>query len=259
MTWKSLVPLSRTSVRDGLRRVFSPNVANRDAFVTDWARRLPPNTLVLDIGAGGGRYRQQFAHCRYVAQDLAALPELDAVAAHLDLIADASALPLRTGSVQAALCTEVLEHVPDPVQTVQEMARVLRAGGSVLMTAPLGSGLHQQPYHFYGGYTPYWYERFLARAGLEQIVVRPNGGFFLLFGQESQRFSALLAPHRHSGLARACLALPWLVTLPLFRVLVPLLCWVLGGTEHDPELTVGYHVTARRGTAGATQTGAGSR
>lgn len=106
----------------------------------------------------------------------------------------------------------VLEHVPEPIKVIQEIARVLKPGGKLLLTAPLGSGIHQEPYHFYGGYTPYWYQKFLTRAGFLEIIVEPNGGFFRHYGQESWRFATLLAPWRSR---RQWLWTPfWLLILP---------------------------------------------
>src|SRR5260370_36756320 len=90
----------------------------------------------------------------------------------------------------------MLEHVPSPVAVVQEIARILRAGGKLIRTAPLGSGLHQDPDHYYGGFTPFWYRRFLTKAGFEDIETVANGGFFKHYAQESRRFSALLDPRR---------------------------------------------------------------
>lgn len=43
--------------------------------------------------------------------------------------------------------------VPYPVAAIQEMARILKPGGRLLVTAPLASYLHQEPFHYYDGYT----------------------------------------------------------------------------------------------------------
>lgn len=52
------------------------------------------------------------------------------------LIDDASALPLADGSVDVAVCSEVLEHLFDPLAAVREMRRVLRGGGTMIVTVP---------------------------------------------------------------------------------------------------------------------------
>ncbi|MBZ0310327.1 MAG: class I SAM-dependent methyltransferase, partial [Anaerolineae bacterium] len=202
--------------------IFQFNQDERDQFVKSWAEALPKGCRVLDVGAGTCRYKSLFDHCHYAAQDFAQYKDENWVYGQLDYICDAAAIPAESGSFDAILCTEVLEHVPEPIRVIAEMARLLRPGGRLLLTAPLGSGLHQEPYHFYGGYTPYWYQKFLAEYGFKDIVVTPNGGFFKHYGQESQRFSTMLDPRRrYRGVL---LSLFWLLTLPWFRLALPLLC-----------------------------------
>lgn len=56
-------------------------------------------------------------------------------------------MPFRDESVKVIVCTEVLEHVPDPTIALQEMFRVLAQGGSMVVTIP-GSDvpLHEKSY-----------------------------------------------------------------------------------------------------------------
>src|SRR5207253_2239233 len=101
-------------------------------------------------------------------------------------------------------------------------------------------------YHFYGGYTPHWYLRFLPEAGCEVTSIEPNQGFFSFFGQESQRFSEYLHPRRtrRLGLARsAFLTGVWIAALPAAHLL-PLLGNLLDGWNLERIATVGYHVVA---------------
>ncbi len=238
-----------------LQRVFDFNQWERDRWVTDQARLLPAGTKVLDVGAGPCRYRDAFAHCDYKSQDFCrhtgstSGPLADKGTwkyGPIDYVSDATSIPVADGSFDVVLCTETLEHVPEPFKVIQEVARILRPGGRLLLTAPLGSGLHMEPFHFYGGFTPYWYRRFLPAAGLEQIVVISNGGFFKHYGQESQRFSAWIDPRRVPGIFKVVLFPFWLVTLPLFRLLLPLACSWLDRLDGHRGFTVGYHVTAVR-------------
>src|SRR3972149_4429855 len=86
---------------------------------------------------------------------------------------DANEIPVQDGRFDAVLCTEVLEHVPEPILVLKEIGRVLRRGGQAFISAPLGSGLHQQPYPFYGGFTPHFYQRFLSEFGMEVESIEP--------------------------------------------------------------------------------------
>jgi hypothetical protein len=114
----------------------------------------------------------------------------------------------------------------------------------------LGSGLHQEPYHYYGGYTPFWYERFLHQAGFVDIEVTPNAGFFRLYGQESIRFLRMLMPKPASNPALLFWLPFWLGLVPLFGVALPLLCKFLDRFDRQPKFTVGYFVKARRRNEG---------
>jgi SAM-dependent methyltransferase len=114
----------------------------------------------------------------------------------LDYMRDICAIPVADASFDLILCREVLEHVPEPIRAVKEFARIVKPEGKLLLAAPLGSGLHQEPYHFYGGYMPHWYLRFLHEAGFDDIQIEPNSGFYRLYGQESMRCALLLRPWR---------------------------------------------------------------
>jgi SAM-dependent methyltransferase len=234
-------------------RVFNFGDFERDRWVATQARTLPAGSRVIDVGAGPCKYRSLFQHCVYTAQDFGGhrATHVGVIAEEwsygaIDLVCDASAMPVADGSFDAVLCTEVLEHVPEPAKVVRELGRILRPGGRLMLTAPLGSGLHQEPDHYYGGFTPFWYERFLAEAGFENIVAQPNGGFFKHYGQESRRFSALIDPRRVPRSALPLVAPLWALTLPWFRVIVPLACDTLDRLDSHRAFTVGYHVTASR-------------
>ncbi|HSX17901.1 MAG TPA: methyltransferase domain-containing protein [Candidatus Saccharimonadales bacterium] len=149
---------------------------NRMAWVDRQARLLPKGTKVLDVGAGELPYKDSFAHCEYVAQDLVQTPGM--AYGKIDIVSDITDIPVKNTSFDAILCSEVFEHIPDPPAAIKELARILKPGGRLIFTAPLGSGHHQQPYHFYGGLTRYWYEKFLPENDLTILDLQPNGGLF---------------------------------------------------------------------------------
>ena len=231
-----------------LRHVYAFNQYERNRWVAAQAAKVPAGARVLDVGAGSCPYRGLFAHCEYKTNDFAELQpdQLSGQKGYgaIDYVCDLLSIPVPDASFDTILCTEVLEHVPEPIRAVQAFARVLKPGGRLLLTAPLGSGLHQEPYHFYGGYTPYWYRKFLREAGFENITIEPNGGFFKHYGQESLRFAMLLAPWR--GGAQLAWFPIWLLSLLWFALICPLLGHVLDRLDHDKAFTVGYHVTAVR-------------
>lgn len=231
--------------------LFAYNVVRRDRWIAQQASTLPAGTRVLDVGAGSCPYRKLFSHCEYRAQDLAPLrgDQLRHGAyGRLDYVSDLAAVSVPDGSFGAVLCTEVLEHHPEPIAVVKELARILEPGGKLILTAPLGSGIHQEPYHYYGGYTPWWYERFLGAAGFEDISVEPNEGSLRFFGQEALRFVLATNPFKMDlpFVIRLLWFPVWMVLLPLLGLVVPILCKFLDRFDRERRFTVGYHVTARR-------------
>jgi SAM-dependent methyltransferase len=122
-----------------------------------------PEDIVVDVGFGGGgsslfcasRGARVIAIDRdpqVVAAMASKLAELSPHA-HRALEADAHRLPIEDSSATCVICTEVLEHVDDPKQVVQELVRIGRPGSRYLLSVPgaRSEGLQQQiapPIHF---------------------------------------------------------------------------------------------------------------
>jgi SAM-dependent methyltransferase len=232
--------------------VLNFNLVARDSWVASQAHSILPDSLILDVGAGSCPYRKHLLHCEYRTQDFGGLEDIQlrdhSGYGKIDYYCDATDIPVPAANFDVVLCTEVLEHVPEPIKVVNEFARILKPGGKLLLTAPLGSGIHQEPYHFYGGYTPFWYQKFLGEAGFENIVIEPNGGFFKHYGQESIRFVRLTNPFtlRANIILRLTWLPIWLVTIPLLSIVLPYLCHFLDQFDKEKGFTIGYHVTAIR-------------
>lgn len=245
-----------TSLRRILGRssLYAFNQVLRDRWVAAQAAALPAGSRVLDMGAGSCPYRRLFDHCHYQTQDFAGLNDDQlryGAYGKIDYRCDAAAVPVEDGCFDAILCTEVLEHLKEPIQVVREMARILRPGGRLILTAPLGSGIHQEPHHYYGGYTPYWYREFLAAAGFDSIEIVANEGSLRFYSQESLRFLSMTRPFAKIPLLVSLLWAPlWLALLPVLGGVVPLVSVWLDRYDFEKRFTIGYHVTAiRRMTA----------
>lgn len=96
-----------------------------------------------------------------------------------DIVADGARLPLRCASVDTVICTETLEHVAHPQEMVRECARVLRPGGTLIISVPFMYRLHSRPDDFWR-FTEYGARMVVTEAGLEIVALQPLGRFFTL-------------------------------------------------------------------------------
>lgn len=231
----------RSAVSSNQAREF--NSRSRDEWVADRARSVASGSRVLDVGAGTAPYRDLFNHCKYETQDFF---EYDGYKgpegqyANIDYVSDITKIPVPDASFDVILCTEVLEHVPRPIEALAEMARITKPGGRLILTAPLGSGLHQEPYHFYGGYTDHWYRRFLTEFGCEVVSIEPNHGFFAHLGQECARFGWQFDRLKleHGGYEEEL--------THMIGDLLPRYFYQLDRKIPLREFTIGFHVEAKR-------------
>jgi SAM-dependent methyltransferase len=158
-------------------RLWSYEPYVRDQWVQDLARALPSGTRVLDAGAGASKYRPFFQHCRYETQDFCQYEgALVQYLQPIDHVCEITKLPVADATFDVILCTEVIEHVVDPMAVLREFARVLKPGGQLWITAPLLSYLHMEPYHYYGGFTHHWYRHWLPATGFAVRSITPVGG-----------------------------------------------------------------------------------
>jgi len=179
-------------------------------FVQRVAESLPPGSWLLDAGAGEGAYKKFFNHCNYKAVDLA-IGDSNWHYEHLDFIAPLDNLPIKEDFFDAVLCTQVLEHLKKPAESIREMYRVLKPGGYLFLTAPMSHNEHQVPYDFFR-YTSYGLKYLCEVAGFTEIEVAPFGGLFVRWAYELPRMMALLPG---TGLWRGKWRIRSLLLLPI--------------------------------------------
>ena len=167
--------MDRLTTKNDVLWSYEPYV--RDQWIKAQAERLAPGSWVLDAGAGASKYRPFFAHCRYETQDFCKYEgPLVKYTDPIKYVCDITSIPLPDGCLDAILCTEVFEHVVDPMAVLREFARLLKPGGRIFLSAPLLSGLHMEPFHYYGGFTHHWYRHWLPVCGFSVDDLLPVGG-----------------------------------------------------------------------------------
>lgn len=191
----------------------------RHDWIRDQCAQIPAGHLLLDVGAGAQIARPWCEHLRYLAQDLAdfepggdgrGLQNRSWDYGRLDVLGDMLALPIADGSVDVVLCSEVLEHIPDPVAGLREITRVVRPGGELLLTAPFWSITHFAPHHYAVGFNRYFYEHHLPRLGFDIVELEASGTFFSAVAVELRRTRTVADTYeagRVGGLARVASAI----------------------------------------------------
>jgi SAM-dependent methyltransferase len=126
-------------LRKGRERLFPPLtdpnwliLSARRRIFEIWLSQIPFTEMqVLDIGGRIQPYRPLISDrtCRYVALDLRSAPLVD-------LIAHGEQLPFADAGFDLVICTQVLEYVAQPARLVDEIHRVLKPAGVLLLSAP---------------------------------------------------------------------------------------------------------------------------
>jgi len=227
-------------------RVANFSAYDRDAWVEKKINAIPAGARVLDAGAGQGRYKNLLKHTQYEAQDFAQYEgsvagPLQEVWEYspLNYVCDITSIPVESGSFDAVLCTEVLEHVPEPIKALAELSRLLKIGGSLILSVPLGSGVHQEPYYFYGGFSPYFFKHHFSQMGLEIEEIVPLGGLLKHAAQELARVGRLIGEHQAANSHFEYLVKDW----------IPQQLQTLDSKYFIEQFTVGYLVKAKKVSA----------
>ena len=123
-------------------KTIPPHVAEhylqkRAAFIR---KRLKPASHVVDVGCGTGLLARRLKEAGFKAsgfdESFGMLKECLGVNRIACADGDSSRLPIRSGSVDAAICIATMHHVVDKQavkQTLLEMVRIVKPGGWVLV------------------------------------------------------------------------------------------------------------------------------
>ncbi len=172
----------------------------RDTWVITKLSEIESGKTILDAGAGEMKYAKYCEHLKYIAQDFGKydpqeehrgfqMTKWDTSACNI--ICDIIDMPLEKETVDVIMCTEVFEHIKNPVLALKEFNRVLKTDGILLLTAPVCSLTHMAPYYYYNGFSLYWYRDHLRENGFEIIEIKEYGNYFKFLCQEMLRIQAI--------------------------------------------------------------------
>lgn len=154
---------------------------------------------VLDLGCGDQPYRPWMDSQRvrtYVGADVTEGGRVDVV------LRPGAAWPFADHSFDSILCTQVMEHVADLDFVMNELARVLRPGGLLIVSVPFVYNEHGIPYDF-RRFSAYGVASRFA-SGYEPIELVRQGGIgstlgmlllnWFMIGRATRTMAGLLMP-----------------------------------------------------------------
>lgn len=137
--------------------------------------RIPARAQILDAGCGSGRNMIEFARHGVVTG-----VELSETSVYLARERDAGEvvegsvleMPFAEGTFDLAASLDVIEHLEDDLAALRELRRVVKPGGTLLVTVPayqwLWSG-HDEVNHHHRRYTRRTLQRVGEEAGWQQV------------------------------------------------------------------------------------------
>jgi SAM-dependent methyltransferase len=134
---------------------------------------------LLDVGAGTRPYAPLYER-RFRTSLSTDVGDSLHDTSSVDVLAPAADLPFDDASFDCVVCTEVLEHCPDPWAAGAEIARVLRPGGWAFVSTPFLRPLHEAP-HDYHRFTPWGLTELAKRCGLTVERIAPRGDYVAVF------------------------------------------------------------------------------
>ena len=189
--------------------------------------------LTLDLGSQAGPYSALFPN--RVSLDIRPGPGVQ-------IVGDAQALGIGDGRFDVVLCTEVLEHLPEPQKAIDEMFRVLKPGGELLLTTRFLFPIHDAP-HDYFRYTKYGLRYLLRRFDVVELEEETDavGTIAVLLQRLGMQAQTL---------GRTPLRAVWLLAAQAARPFSFLITREYGDSRRLVEergiMTSGYHVACRK-------------
>ena len=154
-----------------------------------------------------------------------------------DYLCSAENIPVNSESFDVAVMCEVLEHLENPEKVLDEITRVLKNHGKIVLSVPFLWGYHADPYDFQR-WTQVKIKMVLTERGFSTIDIQPMGGIGSVI---YDLFLIQLKKTRQLVVSK--------IGLRLLLVLKPILLFLDRVASFDKELvTTGFFVIATKNT-----------
>ena len=144
------------------------------AAMKDWAPSV--NGKLLDFGCGSKPYKSLFSVDEYVGLDFEKTGH-DHTGEDIDVFYNGRTIPFPDEYFDFILCSEVVEHLFDLPIVLEEMHRVLKKNGQILITCPFVWNEHEVPFD-YARYTQFALKDITEKMGFTMKKFEKRGSFF---------------------------------------------------------------------------------
>jgi SAM-dependent methyltransferase len=149
---------------------------------------------LLDVGCGEKPYEYIFRPyvTEYIGVEYTptfAGTQTSARSTKPDFFYDGKTLPFESRSFDTVISLQVLEHTPDPQPLLNEMARVVKKDGLILVSVPFSFRLHEEPNDYFR-YTLHGLRSMFDVAGLAVDEIRPQGDLWSVLGHKLNSYLA---------------------------------------------------------------------
>ncbi|MEX1003131.1 MAG: class I SAM-dependent methyltransferase [Crocinitomicaceae bacterium] len=149
-------------------------------------------------------------------------------------------LPIKSDSMDIVIASNTLEHLPDTDGFLNECHRILKSGGSIIITVPFLIPLHQEPFDFLR-FTEYQLEYLLKKSGFSEIKIKPLSNFFEIYQSTQSDFLNASINHQKTALSK--------LLLKVFRkiqLIMTSLMFSFFESVEDRRYPKGYGIVARK-------------
>ncbi|MGK5091295.1 class I SAM-dependent methyltransferase [Deltaproteobacteria bacterium TL4] len=129
--------------------------------------------VMLDFGCGDKPYEHLFQVNQYIGLDIQESGH-DHQNETIDVFYDGKTLPFEDHAFDCVFSSEVLEHIFNSNEVLDELYRVLKPGGTLFMTVPFVWEEHEIPYDF-ARYTSFGLVHLLEGKGFQVMHLEKTG------------------------------------------------------------------------------------
>jgi len=207
-----------------------------ETFLKNASEEMAPGALMLDAGSGDGRYKKFFPKVTYESADIC---KLERDYGNVSYVCDLKSIPVEDSRFDAIICTQVLEHVNEPIEVLKEFHRVLKKDGVLYLTAPLYYPEHEIPYDFFR-YTQYGHQHMFSKCGFTIEKIEWMEGYYMTLSTQlwiAAESLSLNYKHYRIGLL-ALLVLPLVL---MCKICFPLLAYMFAKLDTNHKYTAKGH------------------